>query len=124
MVHAEPIDPFVAIAEPKRREILGALAGLPSERGGPRGSHEAERDVTWLVDHLGWPQPTVSKHLGVLRDAGLVSVERRGRRRLYSVNAARLRVIHEWAGAYERLWNSQISSIKERAERVAREKQH
>ena len=57
-------DAFTAIAEPRRRDILGALAG-----GG-------DKDVTWLVEELGWPQPQVSKHLGVLRQVGLSTAPR------------------------------------------------
>ena len=62
-------DAFTAIAEPRRRVILGALA-----RGDGGG---VERDVSWLVAELGWPQPQVSKHLGVLREVGLVTVVRK-----------------------------------------------
>lgn len=100
-------DAFTAIAEPRRRQLLGALA---------RG--DGERDVTWLVEELGWPQPQVSKHLGVLRDAGLVSVERRGRQRMYTLNGEQLRSIYDWIRMYERFWDHQLQRIKARAERL------
>lgn len=103
-------DAFAAIAEPRRRELLGALA-----------SGEAERDVTWLVDTLGWPQPQVSKHLAVLREVGLVSVVRKGRRRMYNVNGKELQPVYDWVKKYERYWEHQLSRVKERAEQKQRE---
>jgi DNA-binding transcriptional ArsR family regulator len=104
------VDAFAAIAEPRRREIIGKLAG-----------GEGERDVTWLVEQLGWPQPQVSKHLGVLRKVGLVDVVQRGKRRMYSLNGEKLRPVYEWVKEYERFWDHQLSRIKERAERMERE---
>lgn len=99
------LDAFSAIAEVRRREILGALA----HAGG-------QSDVTWLVDTLGWDQPQVSKHLAVLRRVGLVSVARKGRRRVYSLNAEALRPVFDWVRAYSRFWEHQLSRIKDRAE--------
>ena len=104
---ATTADVFNAIAEPRRRQIIDLLA----ERG--------ERPVGDLVDALQLPQPTVSKHLGVLRKVGIVSVFKRGQSRIYSLNAQELKVVYEWARAFERFWTHQISRIKERAERKA-----
>ncbi len=103
-------DAFNAIAEPRRREILGALA----TSGG-------EQDVSWLVGKLGWPQPQVSKHLGVLRKVGLVDVVRKGKRRMYSLNGQELRPVYDWVKEYERFWEHQLQRIKDRAERMERE---
>lgn len=103
-------DTFSAIAEPRRREILGALA--TGESGG------GERDVSWLVETLGWPQPQVSKHLGVLLDVGLVSVVRKGRRRMYSLNGEQLRTVYDWVKAYEQFWDHKLQRIKARAEQL------
>ncbi len=103
-------DAFTAIAESRRRELLGALANT----GG-------ERDVTWLVEELGWPQPQVSKHLGVLREVGLVSVVRKGRRRMYSLNGQNLRPVYDWVKTYERFWEHQLLRIKDRAEHAQRQ---
>lgn|SRR5438552_15420823 len=102
------LDPFNAIAEPKRRRVLDLLA---------RG----ERPVSDLVRSLGWPQPQVSKHLGVLRKVGLVSERREGRRRIYRLNGEQLKPIHEWVKNYERFWKHQLERIKARAEQKARE---
>jgi DNA-binding transcriptional ArsR family regulator len=102
-------DAFTAIAEPRRREILGVLAAA-----------DGERDVSWLVEALGWPQPQVSKHLGVLREVGLLSVVRRGRRRMYSVNGEELRTVYDWVKTYERFWDQQLRRIKARAEGMQR----
>lgn len=104
------LDPFNAVAEPKRRDLLGALA-----RGG------GEMGVNAIVESLGWPQPQVSKHLGVLREVGLVTVERRGRERMYKVNGEQMKRIFEWAKEFERFWEKQLDRIKERAEAMARE---
>ncbi|MCC6660990.1 MAG: helix-turn-helix transcriptional regulator [Phycisphaerales bacterium] len=102
-------DAFTAIAEPGRRRVLGALA------------RDEGRDVTGLVQELGWPQPRVSKSLGVLRRAGLVTVERRGRRRVYRVNGGRLRSVYDWVRHFERFWESQLERVRARAERIERE---
>jgi DNA-binding transcriptional ArsR family regulator len=103
-------DAFTAIAEPRRRLLLGALA---------KGDG---RDVTALVAELGWPQPQVSKHLGVLRQVGLVQVAREGKHRIYRVNGGALRPVFDWVKNFERFWEDQLQRIKDRAERVAREK--
>src|SRR5882672_2998340 len=82
-------DAFTAIAELRRREVLGAVA-----------KGDGACDVSWLVEELGWPQPQVSKHLGVLRRVGLVSVERKGRRRMYTLNGEKLRTVYDWIKTY------------------------
>ena len=64
-----------------------------------------------MVETLGLPQPQVSKHLKVLRDVGLVHCERVGRRRVYRVNGAALRPMHEWLGRFERLWNDRYDQL-------------
>ena len=102
-------DVFAAIAEPRRRRIVELLAG--------RGATA----VGAIVLAVGLPQPAVSKHLAVLHRAGVVSVTREGRQRLYRLEAEQLKRVHEWAGRFERLWSRQLSRIKERAERTARE---
>lgn len=102
-------DAFAAIAEPRRRDLLGTLAF-----GG------GERDVSWLVEELGWPQPQVSKHLGVLRKVGLVNVVQKGRRRMYSVNGKELRPVYDWVKTYEKFWDHQLQRIKQRAEKLER----
>lgn len=105
---ATTLDPFNAVAEPKRRQVLEALA-------------EREMPVNDLVGRLGWPQPMVSKHLGVLKEVGLVSVRRDGRQRLYQVNGEKLKTIHDWAKMFERFWAHQLLRIKEQAERKHKE---
>ena len=96
-------DTFNAIAEPRRREILNFLA-------------LQERPVGDIVASLGLEQPSVSKHLRVLRDVGLVHVRRDGRHMLYRTNAAAIRPLHDWAGKFERFWRHQLLRVKERAE--------
>jgi DNA-binding transcriptional ArsR family regulator len=96
-------DAFNAVAEPRRREILSLLV-------------VAERPVGDLVAILRLDQPSVSKHLRVLRDVGLVRVRRNGRHKLYSTNAEGIRPMHEWTATFERYWRHQLNRIKERAE--------
>lgn len=96
-------DAFNAVAEPRRREILELLAGQ-------------ERSVGDLIAHLGLEQPSVSKHLGVLRRVGLVRVRRHGRQMLYQTNPDAIRPLYEWTKTFERLWAHQLLRIKERAE--------
>lgn len=96
-------DVFNAIAEPRRRQILTYLAN-------------EERQVTEIVTALGMDQPSVSKHLGVLRSLHLVHVRRNGRHRLYRTNAMAIRPLHEWTETFERFWQHQLNRVKERAE--------
>ncbi len=103
-------DVFTAIAEPRRRRILDLLA----ERG--------PRSVGALVDALRLPQPTVSKHLAVLREVGVVTVTKQGQHRVYELRAQELKAVDEWISRFERLWTHQLDRVKERAERLAAER--
>jgi DNA-binding transcriptional ArsR family regulator len=96
-------DAFNAVAEPRRREILALLAFQ-------------ERPVSDIVDSLGLEQPSVSKHLRVLREVRLVHVRREGRQMLYRTNAEAIRPLHEWTQTFERMWRHQLARIKEQAE--------
>jgi DNA-binding transcriptional ArsR family regulator len=96
-------DPFNAIAEPRRRHILELIAG-------------EERSVGEIADSLDLEQPSVSKHLQVLRDVGLVTVRRDGRRVLYRTNAHALRPIHDWCRTFAQHWRGQLRRIKAHAE--------
>ena len=106
---ATTTDVFNAIAEPRRRQIIDVLAR-------PRAL-----SVSALVVALGMPQPAVSKHLGVLRKVGLVSVTKQGQQRLYQLEAKELKRVHDWAKRFEQHWSHQLDRIKQRAERHARE---
>lgn len=96
-------DVFNAIAASARRDILVYLA--PEERA-----------VTDIAVQLGLTQPSVSKHLKVLREVGLVHVKREGRQVFYRTNAAALQPLHEWTRTFERYWRHQLARVKERAE--------
>jgi DNA-binding transcriptional ArsR family regulator len=93
-------DPFNAVAEPKRRQVLEVLG-------------TQELSVNELVERLGWNQPMVSKHLGVLKEVGLVSERRVGRQRLYRVNAERLKPIYDWVAPFERYWSENYDRLDE-----------
>jgi DNA-binding transcriptional ArsR family regulator len=102
-------DTFNAIAEPRRRQILVFLA-------------VDEQPVAAIVAAIGLTQPSVSKHLGVLRRVGLVRARRQGRQMLYRTNAEAIRPLHEWTNTFARFWGHQLSQIKKRAENKAHER--
>lgn len=93
-------DPFNAIAEPKRRQLLELL-------------NAQELSVTEMVERLGWPQPMVSKHLGVLKQVGLVSERRDSRHRFYRTNAEQLKPIYDWVAPFEHYWNESFDRLDE-----------
>jgi DNA-binding transcriptional ArsR family regulator len=95
---ATTADAFNAVAEPRRRQILDVLAG-------------GERPVNDLVDLLDLAQPLVSKHLRVLREVGLVDVRDSGRQRVYRLNAAPLKPIHDWVKNYQQAWEQRFSAL-------------
>ena len=91
-------DVFNAVAEASRRDLLDALG-------------DGEATVSELVDRLGLSQPQVSKHLGVLRAVGLVSVRVDGRHRWYRVNGPALKPVHDWVLTFERTWNTRLDRL-------------
>jgi DNA-binding transcriptional ArsR family regulator len=107
---ATTTDVFNAIAEPRRREIIGVLND---------GREWAVNDV---VARVRIAQPAVSKHLGVLRKVGVVTVVKRGQHRLYRLQATELKPVHDWVKTFEQYWTHQISRIKARAEQKALER--
>jgi DNA-binding transcriptional ArsR family regulator len=102
---ATTTDVFNAIAEPRRRELIDLLVdGKPYAVGD-------------MVEALQLPQPSVSKHLAVLRKVGIVSVTKQGPLRLYRLEPRQLKPVHDWIKQYERFWAHHLDRIKERAER-------
>jgi len=91
-------DVFNAIAEPQRREILTLLKS-------------GEQTVGRMVEGLNIAQPSVSKHLRVLRDVGLVGVRSDGPRRLYSLRAVGLEPVHRWVGGFEQFWSEAFGRL-------------
>ncbi len=87
------------LAEPSRRQILDVL------RGG-------EQPVNGLVQRLALSQPSVSKHLRVLRDAGLVDVRPDGQRRVYRLRAEPLMELDEWLEPYRELWRTSLDKLE------------
>jgi len=100
---AATTDAFNAVGELRRRKILSYLA-------------DQERAVGDIVATLRLEQPSVSKHLRVLRDVGLVRVRRNGRHMMYRTNGEAIRPLHEWTKTFERFWTHQLQRVKERAE--------
>ncbi|HEY6491136.1 MAG: metalloregulator ArsR/SmtB family transcription factor [Terracidiphilus sp.] len=99
-------DAFNAVAEPRRREILTLLV-------------VREHAVSEIVATLRIDQPSVSKHLRVLRDTGLVRMRCQGRQKFYQTNAEAIRPMHDWTATFERYWRHQLMRVKERAEAKA-----
>jgi DNA-binding transcriptional ArsR family regulator len=95
---------FQALGEPRRLEILDLL------RGG-------ERPVGELVDRLGVSQPAVSKHLRILKDAGLVDVRADAQRRLYRIRPEPLVELDEWLASYRRMWSTHLDRLEDHLER-------
>ena len=102
-------DVFNAIAEPRRREIIDAI-GME------------EKGVNELAALLKIAQPSVSKHLRVLKEVSILTMRRNGKERLYSLNPESLKPIHDWTSGYREYWETQTDSIKERAETIAKSK--
>ncbi len=100
-------DVFSAIADPRRRQIIDLLS---RRRGLPVGS---------IVLTLGLAQPAVSKHLGVLRGVGIVTVKKLGKSRVYDLNLDQLRTVQDWVQTLEKHWERQLDRIRARAEERA-----
>src|SRR6266540_3076600 len=92
-------DPFNAVAEPKRRQVLELLGAR-------------ELSVNEIVEKLGWTQPMV------LKQVGLVSERRVGRKRMYRVNAERLKPIFDWVTPFERFWSEGFDRLDEVLEEI------
>ena len=95
---ASSSDVFLAVADPTRRRLLDLLA-------------ERERPVMELVEHFDISQPSVSEHLRVLREAGLVAARREGRRRVYHLDALPLKELSDWVKMYERFWKDKLDRL-------------
>src|SRR5215831_14870411 len=91
-------DVFNAIAETRRRDILDTLSA-------------GEKAVGTIVNDLSMSQPQVSKHLRVLSEVGLVTCRADGRRRLYRLEHAYLRPLHDWLAKYEQAWNERLDRV-------------
>src|SRR5918997_6807204 len=94
-----PVTAYAALAEPSRRRILDLL-------------REGERSVNDLVARLRLSQPGVSKHLRVLREAGLVRVRRDGRRRWYGLEAKPLAELDDWLAPYRKHWSGRLDALE------------
>lgn len=90
---------FEVLAEPSRRRILDLL-------------RDQEHSVGQLVDHLELSQPAVSKHLKVLREAGLVTVRVDAQRRCYTLRLDPLRELDEWLAPYRELWSDRLDALE------------
>jgi DNA-binding transcriptional ArsR family regulator len=93
------MDTFAVLAQPQRRQILDAIL-------------DGEQSVSDLVSRLRMSQPTVSKHLRVLRDAGMVAVQVDAQRRLYRVEPSSLAVVDAWLAPYRRLWAQRLDALE------------
>jgi DNA-binding transcriptional ArsR family regulator len=101
-------DVFNAIAEAHRREVLDALM-------------TGEKAVGEIVSELSMSQPQVSKHLRVLSEVGLVRCRAEGRRRLYRLEPARLRPLHQWLAKYEQAWNDRLDRVDDYLKELQRQ---
>lgn len=90
---------FAALADPTRAQIVDALAARP-------------RSVSEIVDLFSITQPSISRHLRVLREAGLVAVDAEGRQRVYRLDPAPLREIDTWLERYRKFWSSKLDALE------------
>ena len=97
------VSAYSALAEPRRRQILDLL-------------RSGERPVADLVAHVGLSQPGVSKHLKVLREAGLVVVRTQGKQRMYALRPEPLIEIVQWLEPYRMLWSSRLDALERHLE--------
>jgi DNA-binding transcriptional ArsR family regulator len=93
------VDTFAALAEPTRRRIVDEL-------------RVAERSVAELVQALEVSQPTVSKHLKVLRDSGLVSRRTAAQQRIYRIDVKPFQALDEWLAPYRRMWTRHLDALE------------
>ena len=107
-MHSETLWP--ALVDPRRRALLDLLA-------------ERECSVGELVERLGLTQPQTSKHLRVLREAGLVRVEQRAQRRIYAVDPAPMAEIDRWLAPYRRRWNQSLDRLGDHLDRTEEPKE-
>jgi DNA-binding transcriptional ArsR family regulator len=98
---------FRALADSTRRAILHRIAGRPLH-------------VAQLSDHFPISRPAISKHLNVLKEAGLVSFKEQGKKRIYKVEAAPLRLADEWLEYYRKFWSTSLRNLKAHVENQKR----
>ena len=96
---------FATLVEPNRRRILDLL-------------RSGEHSVGEIVDALGLSQPAASKHLRILKEAGLVAVEQDAQRRLYRLQPVALRELDAWLEPYRRLWTERIDALEQYLDRM------
>ena len=96
---------FAVIAEPRRRAILSMLSS-------------SERSVGELMDRLRLPQPSVSKHLKVLREGGFVESRVEAQRRVYRINPKPLREVDAWLAPFRRFWSKHVDALERHLERM------
>ena len=97
---------FAALADPHRRAMLELMLERP-------------RAVGELVERLGLSQPGTSKHLRVLREAGLVSVRQDAQRRVYALDPSPLAELDDWLAPYRRLWSERLDALERHLDRKA-----
>lgn len=105
----EPVDVFAAIAAPSRRAILSHLA-------------QGEMPVLEIAESFEMTLSAVSQHLGILRSAGLVSIRKAGRQRIYRLNPTPLKAVADWVETYERFWTDKLAALGEHLEELHDEK--
>ncbi|GGU72122.1 hypothetical protein GCM10010211_42520 [Streptomyces albospinus] len=117
-MNATPVPPRAVLSEPAQDRVFAALANGTRREvlcllrdGGPQ-------PVQRLAEHFAMSRPSLSEHLKVLRQAGLVSEQRAGRQRIYRLEAAPLGEVQDWLGPYERFWRAKLASLGELLDRL------
>ena len=97
------MDHFSALADPTRREIVDLLS-------------DGDKDAGTIASHFAISKPAISRHLGVLRDGGIVRYRRDAQRRVYSLDPAGLRRVDEWLHRYRRFWEGRLDALESELE--------
>ncbi|MCK7624245.1 metalloregulator ArsR/SmtB family transcription factor [Streptomyces sp. RS10V-4] len=120
-MHATPAAPRAVPSEPDQDRVFAALANATRREvlrllrdGGPQ-------PVRRLAEHFAMTRPSLSEHLKVLREAGLVSERRAGRQRIYRLEAAPLGEVQDWLGPYERFWRAKLAGLGTLLDRIPHE---
>ncbi|MFE6690705.1 metalloregulator ArsR/SmtB family transcription factor [Streptomyces sp. NPDC057743] len=120
-MNAAPVPPRTAPSEPDQDRVFAALANATRREVLRLLRDDGPQPVQRLAAHFAMSRPSLSEHLKVLRQAGLVSEQRAGRQRIYRLEAAPLSEVQDWLGPYERFWRAKLAGLAELLDRIPHE---
>lgn len=120
-MNATPAPPHPVLSAPDQDRVFAALANTTRREVLRLLRDEGPQPVQHLAEHFAMSRPSLSEHLKVLRQAGLVSEQRAGRQRIYRLEAAPLSEVQDWLGPYERFWRAKLAGLGELLDRIPHE---